>query len=79
MELLLTLSKHTHNSFSELMKLPFEYVYGLWNALIRVTNREREEAEKERENQSSSMPSAPAVNINSYMNQARAMANSMKH
>ena len=60
------------------MKLPFEYVYGLWNALIRVTNREREEAEKEREN-NSSMPSAPAVNINSYMSQAKAMANSMKH
>jgi hypothetical protein len=78
MELLLTLSKHTHNSFSELMKLPFEYVYGLWNALIRVTNREREEAEREREN-NNSMPSAPAVNINSYMSQAKAMANSMKH
>lgn len=78
MELLLTLSKHTHNSFSELMKLPFEYVYGLWNALIRVTNREREEAEKEREN-NNSIPSAPAVNINSYMSQAKAMANSMKH
>lgn len=78
MELLLTLSKHTHNSFTELMKLPFEYVYGLWNALIRVTNREREEAEREREN-NNSMPSAPAVNINSYMSQAKAMANSMKH
>lgn len=78
MELLLTLSKHTHNSFTELMKLPFEYVYGLWNALIRVTNREREEAEKEREN-NNSMPSAPAININSYMSQAKAMANSMKH
>lgn len=61
------------------MKLPFEYVYGLWNALIRVTNREREEAEKERENQNSSMPSMSSVNINSYMNQAKAMANSMKH
>jgi hypothetical protein len=60
------------------MKLPFEYVYGLWNALIRVTNREREEAEREREN-NNSMPSAPAVNINSYMSQAKAMANSMKH
>ena len=60
------------------MKLPFEYVYGLWNALIRVTNREKEEAEKERENHNST-PSAPPININSYMSQAKAMANSMKH
>lgn len=44
MELLSSLSKATSNSLSELLKLPFELVIGMYNIYVEQQKKEEEEA-----------------------------------
>ena len=67
MELLLSLSKETSNSFSELMKMPMHITIGIYNALRKYLEKEakaRKEAEdEERSKQSMSTPSMPSFRM----------------
>lgn len=67
MELLLSLSKETSNSFAELMKMPMHITIGIYNALRKYLEKEakaRKEAEdKERSRQSMSTPSMPSFRM----------------
>ena len=73
MELLLTLTKETSTSFSELLKLPFHITYGMYNTLVNLTKKEQEQQKKEEEKakQEYNIP-----NVNSLQSQALSSINS---
>lgn len=72
MELLLTLTKETSTSFSDLLKLPFHITYGMYNTLVNL-NKKEQEAQKKEEEAARSEYNIP--NINSLQNQALASIN----
>lgn len=49
MELLLNLSKETSNSVSEMQRMPFHIVFGMYNALQKIFKKEEENSKKEQE------------------------------
>ncbi|MBQ2395910.1 MAG: hypothetical protein II304_02540 [Bacteroidales bacterium] len=68
MELLLSLSKETSNSFAELMKMPMHITIGIYNALRKYLEKEakarKEAEEKESARQSGfSAPSMPSFRM----------------
>lgn len=68
MELLLSLSKETSNSFAELMKMPMHITIGIYNALRKYLEKEakarKEAEEKESARQGSfSTPSLPSFRM----------------
>lgn len=67
MELLLSLSKETSNSYDELIKQPMHITIGIYNALRKYIEKEskaRQEAEeKERRKQGMSTPSMPSFRM----------------
>lgn len=72
MELLLTLTKETSTSFSELLKLPFYITYGMYNTLVNL-NKKEQEAQKKEEEAARAEYNIP--NINSLQNQALSSIN----
>jgi hypothetical protein len=73
MELLLTLTKETSTSFSELLKLPFYITYGMYNTLVNL-NKKEQEAQKKEEEAAKAEYNIP--NINSLQSQALSSINS---
>lgn len=68
MELLLSLSKETSNSFAELMQMPMHITIGIYNALRKYLEKEakarKEAEEKESARQSGfSTPSMPSFRM----------------
>ena len=72
MELLLTLTRETSTSFSELLKLPFYITYGMYNTLVNL-NKKEQEAQKKEEEQAKAEYNIP--NINSLQSQAMSSIN----
>lgn len=72
MELLLTLTKETSTSFSELLKLPFYITYGMYNTLVNL-NKKEQEAQKKEEEAARAEYNIP--NINSLQSQALSSIN----
>lgn len=46
---MLCLSKHTHNSVAEMLKMPFETVKSMYNALISIVEQENEHTKKQQQ------------------------------
>lgn len=72
MELLLTLTKETSTSFSDLLKLPFHITYGMYNTLVNL-NKKEQEAQKKEEERAKDNYNIP--NISSLQSQALSSIN----
>lgn len=84
MELLLSLSKHTNNSIAEMLKMPFERVLAIYNALISVMDQERTAQEKQQnealngKNPYGNMPGLSRNPMGQMQGQVNSMMNNMK-
>ena len=81
---MLCLSKHTHNSVAEMLKMPFETVKAMYNALISIVEQENEHTKKQQQeamNGNNGLTKNPMGNMssmsNNMMGQARNMMNNM--
>lgn len=77
---MLCLSKHTHNSVAEMLKMPFETVKSMYNALISIVEQENEHTKKQQQDAmggNNGLTKNPMGNISSMssnmMSQARNM------
>jgi len=60
MMILTTLSRHTSNSWNDLIKLPMHLVLGLFNTLKAQFDEEKKQQEKAEKEKTSSMPRMPS-------------------
>lgn len=60
MMILTTLSRHTSNSWNDLIKLPMHLVLGLFNTLKAQFDEEKKQQEKAEKEKTSSMPKMPS-------------------
>lgn len=71
MELILILTKETHNSYWDIMKMEFHYAHGLYKTYERLSEEAKKNADKENQT-NNTMPALPMnmpnmQNINSQI------------
>lgn len=74
-QLLTSLSRKTSCGFATLMKMPFEFVLGMYTSLKKQLEDERKQSEEAEKNAMGDN----SFNVNGYMSQARSMMDSMQN
>lgn len=81
LELVVSLSKNTSNSYNDIMRMQMDQALALHNTLANLAEKEREESEKQKEEQmgsANSMLRNPGFNMNGMQSQMNKMAGSIK-
>lgn len=77
---MLCLSKHTHNSVAEMLKMPFETVKSMYNALISIVEQENEHTKKQQQDAmgvNNGLTKNPMGNMSSMSNNMMSQARNM--